>query len=329
MIKLKRLLVQSLFGLLLLLIWIYYVDLSDLFQNLREVNFFILPVAFILLLIAYAVRCLKWGILLESLAKVPYTKLLPIYLVGTSLNYIIPVRAGEVAKSLLLKKKHDLSVSKTLPTIFVDKVFDLLGFILAVLIPSILVYPLNPLFTKLIWLSLIVLALMVFAILLSIWKADITRSTVKKIIEPLLPNKYRDSLERALKNFLEGLSVARQSPLNLIKLVLLSVIAVGFDGLFCLSFFYAVGYPTPYLKALMGYGLYALAFILPMTPLQVGSAEVLLTLVFTGLLSLSKTKVNAFIIYGHVMTLLMMFVILYSSLTVVLREKTREILKEV
>lgn len=49
------------------------------------------------------------------------------YNLGNSLNIVIPAKIGDVARSYYLKKKHGLPYSRTLPSTFLDRVFDVLG----------------------------------------------------------------------------------------------------------------------------------------------------------------------------------------------------------
>lgn len=49
------------------------------------------------------------------------------YNLGNSLNIVIPAKIGDVARSYYLKKKHGLAYSRTLPSTFLDRVFDVLG----------------------------------------------------------------------------------------------------------------------------------------------------------------------------------------------------------
>jgi len=88
--------------------------------------------------------------------------------------------------------------------------------------------------------------------------------------------------------------------------VLLTGVAVVFDGLFAMLVFWAIGFPIPFGTAIFGYTVYNMFYILPNPPAQVGSNEAVGLLVFTGLLHLPADKVAAMFVFSHVWLALIM-----------------------
>src|SRR5439155_16402965 len=85
-------------------------------------------------LIAYAIRGVRWKLFLNPIGKVSTLKAIQLFLIATFLNFLLPVRGGEVAKSLMLKRITGIPVSQSLPTVAMDKALDLLPalFIMAI-----------------------------------------------------------------------------------------------------------------------------------------------------------------------------------------------------
>src|SRR3984893_18937336 len=88
--------------------------------------------------------------------------------------------------------------------------------------------------------------------------------------------------------------------------ILLTCVAVIFDGLFAMLAFWTIGFPIPFGTAIFGYTVYNMFYILPTPPRQVGSNEAMGLLVFTGLLHLPADKVTAMFVFSHPWAALLM-----------------------
>src|SRR5437879_13743896 len=104
-----------------------------------------------------------------------------LFLVGSFLNFLLPVRGGEVAKSLMLKRIAGIPVSKSLPTVAMDKALDLMPalFIMAI-VPFLGVQMDIKLWLVLWFVSGILISLLVF-VLLSAWKRDSAIALLQKM----------------------------------------------------------------------------------------------------------------------------------------------------
>ncbi len=84
--------------------------------------------------ISLAIRGIRWGLFLRPVGNVKTFKAIQIFMIGMFLNFLLPVRGGEVAKSLILKRSANIPVSQSLPTVAMDKALDLMPalFIIAI-----------------------------------------------------------------------------------------------------------------------------------------------------------------------------------------------------
>src|ERR1700747_1994708 len=85
-------------------------------------------------LLAWSIRGIRWKLFLNPVGKVSTLKAIGLYQVGVFLNFLLPIRGGEVAKCFMLKRNANIPVSKSLPTVAMDKALDLMPalFIMAI-----------------------------------------------------------------------------------------------------------------------------------------------------------------------------------------------------
>src|SRR5512143_2338799 len=70
------------------------------------------------------VRAWRWHYLLGPIKKIPTRNMFPITTIGYMGNNIYPARAGEVVRAVVLKRKEGVSISASLATIIVERIFD-------------------------------------------------------------------------------------------------------------------------------------------------------------------------------------------------------------
>src|SRR5258708_18874493 len=90
--------------------------------------------------------------------------------------------------------------------------------------------------------------------------------------------------------------------------MLFPVVAVTFDALFAMLAFWTVNCPIPFGKAIFGYTVYNMFYILPTPPGQIGSNELVGVLVFNKLLSVPVGNVGTMFVFSHPWAALLMTV---------------------
>ncbi len=78
----------------------------------------------LLLFVIHLIRTVRWGILLEPVAKVPFWKLNAVSAVGFMALVVLPFRLGEFARPYLVAERPRLRVSAALSSIVVERVAD-------------------------------------------------------------------------------------------------------------------------------------------------------------------------------------------------------------
>jgi uncharacterized protein (TIRG00374 family) len=77
-----------------------------------------------ILVLIHLARTLRWGILLEPVAKVPFSRLNAVSAVGFMALMILPFRIGEFARPYLIAERPRIRVSATLSSVVVERVAD-------------------------------------------------------------------------------------------------------------------------------------------------------------------------------------------------------------
>ncbi len=115
-------------------------DLAAIWAAVEQADYaWLLPYAGILAVIHVA-RTLRWGILLEPVAKVPFSRLNAVSAVGFMALMILPFRIGEFARPYLIAERPKIRVSATLSSVVVERVADGL-FTAALLVLTLLAVP--------------------------------------------------------------------------------------------------------------------------------------------------------------------------------------------
>jgi uncharacterized protein (TIRG00374 family) len=73
---------------------------------------------------AVAARTWRWDYLLRPVKRIPLRALFPVVVIGYMGNNIYPFRAGELVRAYVLKRKLGVSVSASLATVFIERIFD-------------------------------------------------------------------------------------------------------------------------------------------------------------------------------------------------------------
>ncbi len=226
-------------------------------------------------------------------------------MIGTFLNFLLPIRGGEVAKSLILKKTANIPVSQSLPTVAMDKALDLMPALFIIAIVPFLGVKMSFEIWLILGLVSGILFGLVFVVGLAAWKRSTADAFIRKITG-LFPKVLGGKIEAFAIGFVDSLLMGASRPRIFIPAILLTGVAVIFEGLFAMLAFWTVGLQLDFGTAIFGYTLYNMFYILPTPPGQVGSNEVVGLLVFSGLLHLSRDDVLAMFAFSHPFAALLM-----------------------
>ena len=100
------------------------LDLADFWTEVGRANYWWLIPGVAVYFVAVWARAWRWHYLLRPLKAISTSKMFPIVAIGYMGNNVYPARAGEVLRAAVLKRREGVSISASLATIIVERIFD-------------------------------------------------------------------------------------------------------------------------------------------------------------------------------------------------------------
>jgi uncharacterized protein (TIRG00374 family) len=288
-------------GAILVVAFLRLVDVRAVADRLEHLSAWYAALCGAAFLGAYFVRAMRWRCLLKP-DDVGVWRAAAIYQVATFLNWLLPIRGGELAKAALLRRSNGIPMSRSLATVSMDKAMDLVPAIGLVAVLPFAGFRLSRPLLVLLLSALGVVAVAAALLGLTAWRRDRTL----RLLTAVLPARARQRLEPMITLFLDTLVTLVRQPRLLLVAMTLTMLAVGLDALFCLLAFRAVDTAVAVPVVVYGYTLFNLAFILPTPPGQVGSNEVIGLLIFSGVFGVDRSAVGAMFLWSHPWTAALM-----------------------
>lgn len=313
------------FGLVLgaALLWLLFrnTDWGEVFAVIRGISLLWLALAHIPLLLAFPFRIQRWSYIVRAAQPVSFRKMFSATQIGFLANFVLPGRAGEAIRALVLTRLTDIKFSKSFAFVALDRVTDLFGLIAVTAVSIIAFRPAggvsispevfgttNPItFTARqyqmgaagtgVFLSIV---LATFVLLYA--RRTFVLERVRAILGLASP-KLAEYIAGMLDHFADGLNVFR-SPGDMIKAVAWSLLtwSMGMISLVCLLKAFHIDHPwyTPFvIQALL-----AVAISVPNAPGFIGQFHVpiVLALVMT-IPTIDTNSAKAYAIVFHLMQL--------------------------
>jgi glycosyltransferase 2 family protein len=102
------------------------VDLAKVGEALGQADARWLGLSLVLIAAAIAVRCYRWQLLFLPANRVGLWSTISATMIGYMLNTVLPGRVGELARAALVSQTNHVSTARTLGTILVEKIIDVL-----------------------------------------------------------------------------------------------------------------------------------------------------------------------------------------------------------
>jgi uncharacterized protein (TIRG00374 family) len=300
--------VGSLIGIGLIVLWLSYIPLGELKEYFGRIRPLYVIWASLCYLGAYFVRSLRWNLILRQSMKIPLRDTWLYAMGGNLVNYIIPIRAGELVKCWFIKKNHNLGMAQSLPSVFIDKTFDTLAILSVIFLIPFLTIELNPALNVLLAILLLVFILSVGLLLLAAWRKDLVLKVLTLLVK-LSPQSLKARMKELLEQFVDGLNLFEHKPAKLVWAVILTMIGILLDGLYFYLIFEAFGIEFSFLMVLFGYTLINMSYALPQPPAQLGSNEWMMIIIFSLGFNLTKSSASAIMAFAHILTALLMGIV--------------------
>ncbi|MGZ8563139.1 MAG: lysylphosphatidylglycerol synthase transmembrane domain-containing protein, partial [Candidatus Limnocylindria bacterium] len=118
------------FGLILVFLLfrvILNVDFARTFELMRSANLLLLLAGLFAYYLTFPLRSLRWSLILRRVGSpVPYRAAMEILFLSWFVNCIVPAKLGDLYRAYLLRGNFGASISRTVGTIFIERVTDIL-----------------------------------------------------------------------------------------------------------------------------------------------------------------------------------------------------------
>jgi uncharacterized protein (TIRG00374 family) len=206
---------------------------ADLWQGIIHANYWWILPGIAVYFIAVWVRAWRWHYLLRPIKAIKTRVMFPITCIGYMGNNIYPARAGEVLRAVVLKRREGVSISASLATIIVERIFDgivMLAFVffnLAQLAQMAnVVIPIGNWNVTIqdiaVWGSVAFFGGLVIFLLAAMFPS-VTARLGQWFIDRVLPVRLRNQTSGVMHKFLDGLESLR-SPANVLMVFFTSVL---------------------------------------------------------------------------------------------------------
>lgn len=187
------------------------LDLKQVFQYLQHGQYLWLVPSVAVYFLAVVVRTWRWDYLLRPLKRISLRRLFPVVVIGYMGNNIFPFRIGELLRAYVLKRNEEVSISSSLATIVVERIFDGLTMLLFVFIALPTVPSLPAELRAIVILGgVIFLGALVMFLFLAAKPAAAAR-LYNPLITHLLPQRYGVKLRGFIERFMLGLAALRDA----------------------------------------------------------------------------------------------------------------------
>jgi len=247
-------------------------------------------------------RTWRWCFLLKPFGHISLSTLFSTMSIGYMGNNIYPARAGEVLRSILVKRKYQIPISSSLATIMIERVFDavvIVGFVSINLSKLGGIFPADEknggLHSWALWGT--ILFLLAFFILLTIARfPSQTEILLLRIINFITPLRWRQKISGIINRFIQGLS-SLHSLQDLLLILILSVLIWLVETGVYWFIMQAFPFEISFIHLIFLNGIVNLATTLPSAPGYLGTFDA------SGIALLSFFNVNQSVAVGYILLL--------------------------
>ena len=126
----KRIIYSIVLGALVVVILGMYADINAMSLAIFQFEWKYLPIIIVLTVLNYLLRFYKWDYYLSRLhIDVPKKESAIVFLSGLSMS-VTPGKLGEILKSYLLNKMSGISITRTAPIVFAERLTDVIGLVI-------------------------------------------------------------------------------------------------------------------------------------------------------------------------------------------------------
>lgn len=256
---------------LFLVIALRNLHLGDVWAEMRAARYgWILPGVVVYFFGVWA-RTWRWDYLLRPLKRIPLRRLFPVVVIGYMGNNVYPARAGEVIRAYVLRRREGVSISASLATIVVERVFDGLVMLIFVFIGL----PFTPMPG---WLQgMVIAASLLFFGALALFmtlaiKIEWAELAYGWAIDRVVPARFRAPVRGFADRFMTGLHSLR-SGRGVLMIFVTSIVIWLAETVKYWFVMHAFDFTVPFWVLMLMNGIVNLATTIPSSPGYVGTFD--------------------------------------------------------
>jgi glycosyltransferase 2 family protein len=263
-----------------LFIWLALggLQLDEFWGAVKKANYIWLLPGVGVYFIGVWIRAWRWHYLLGPIKQIPTRSMFPITTIGYMGNNIYPARAGEVLRAVILKRKEGVSVSASLATIIVERIFDgvvMLGFVFVNLSELAKLTGASGFVGNIQQVAIIGTGVFIGALIVFLIAAMYPHMTAKVglwIIHRVLPQRLHVKVIGLMDKFLDGLASLR-SPFNVLMVFFTSVIIWLLETGKYWFVMHAFDFSVSFFALMLMNGIVNLATTIPSAPCYIGTFD--------------------------------------------------------
>ena len=252
--------------------------LADAWEIVRSADYWWLIPGIAIYFLAVIARAWRWHYLLRPIKAISTKSIFPIVAIGYMGNNIYPVRAGELLRAYVLRRREKVPISASLATIIVERALDgvvMLAFVF-INLPELATLTSDSGFAGSIH-ALAIIGTVIFfgAVLIFILMAVFPKramQVVKRVVERLLPERFRPQALELSERFLEGFASLR-SPLDVLMVLITSIVIWLLETGKYWFVMHAFSFQVSFFALMLMNGIVNLATTIPSAPGYVGTFD--------------------------------------------------------
>jgi uncharacterized protein (TIRG00374 family) len=256
---------------LFLVIALRNLHLGDVWAEMRAARYgWIVPGVAVYFFGVWA-RTWRWDYLLRPLKRIPLQRLFPVVVIGYMGNNVYPARAGEVIRAYVLRRREGVSISASLATVVVERVFDGLVMLIFVFIGL----PFTPMPG---WLQgMVIAASLLFFGALALFmtlaiKVEWAEVAYGWAIDYVVPARFRAPVRGFADRFMTGLHSLR-SGRGVLMIFVTSIVIWLAETVKYWFVMHAFDFSVPFWVLMLMNGIVNLATTIPSSPGYVGTFD--------------------------------------------------------
>ena len=276
------------------------IDINDTVKSFESISYSWILWAIILLIVYTYLRSIRWRILLFSLKPVNLKDLFASNMVGYFGNSVLPFKMGEILRGYAISKNNDLKTSTVLGSIVLERVCDLGGLIILLLIVTIFYsFPYD------IELSLMISVAVILSVFVFLWIFSFKKELILNKIKGtrLMNFKTVISFIETLSSFTKGFSLIS----NMRSFFLVSFLTIlSWSILFLVTYcaLKSLDFQTTLIEIAVILLLTSMAMSVPAAPGAIGTHHFATYYVMNNLLGFNSIDSQTFAIVLHAVSYL-------------------------